>query len=272
MKRNGRKTVDNLPLPAFAGSIIFPGVNRNWQANLGALLMAAALAGTACKPVPDNSQEDKEPHYLNGRRLVQQMDWDGALKAFHKALEANPRSALAHYEIGLIHLSHRKDPAASIYHLQRYLEFKSDAPNKDEINGHIQGQREVLARDVRGIADHPAQSIQQLKAQLNAVMVENQALRHQLTASGLTPNPRPATNSNPIVITPPGNTNPGGSTTATPNAPRPLKQHKIKAGENPSSIARQYGISLSKLLAANPGLNPARLQIGQELKIPARGQ
>ena len=264
-----KRTVDNWPLPAVWRSIIFQVVKGKWQLGRIVTLMVLVLANAACKPVPDQTQEDKEPHYLNGRRLVQQMDYDGALKAFHKALEANPRSSVAHYEIGLIHLKHRPDPAACIYHLQRYLEYQPNAANQKQILDNIQREREVLARDVRGIADHPSQSIQHLKSQLNALALENQALRHQLTASGLTPNPQPATN-NPIVIVPPGNNTPPGNNNPPP--PSPLRQHNVKAGENPSSIARQYGISLSKLLAANPGLNPAKLQIGQELKIPNRGE
>jgi LysM repeat protein len=44
----------------------------------------------------------------------------------------------------------------------------------------------------------------------------------------------------------------------------------VKGGETPTSIARQYGTSVAKLLAANPGLKPARMQIGEELKIPPR--
>ena len=65
---------------------------------------------------------------------------------------------------------------------------------------------------------------------------------------------------------------PGGGSTI-PNPPQPattLRTHKVKRGDNPTSIARQYGISVSKLLAANPGLKPAQMQIGDELKIPPR--
>jgi LysM repeat protein len=49
-----------------------------------------------------------------------------------------------------------------------------------------------------------------------------------------------------------------------------MRTHKVKRGDNPTSIARQYGVTVPKLLAANPGLKPARMQIGDELKIPPR--
>jgi LysM repeat protein len=44
----------------------------------------------------------------------------------------------------------------------------------------------------------------------------------------------------------------------------------VKHGENPSSIARRYRLTVERLLGANPGLRPAKLQIGQVLKIPAQ--
>jgi LysM repeat protein len=43
----------------------------------------------------------------------------------------------------------------------------------------------------------------------------------------------------------------------------------VQSGETPSSIARKYGIKLETLMAANPGLNPTRLRIGQTLNIPS---
>ncbi|SVC17406.1 uncharacterized protein METZ01_LOCUS270260, partial [marine metagenome] len=33
-------------------------------------LLADSFAFNGCTPAPNNSQEDKEPHYLTGRRLI----------------------------------------------------------------------------------------------------------------------------------------------------------------------------------------------------------
>lgn len=44
--------------------------------------------------------------------------------------------------------------------------------------------------------------------------------------------------------------------------------YTIKAGDTFYLIARTYGISLDSLLAANPGVNPDRLFIGQVICIP----
>ena len=44
--------------------------------------------------------------------------------------------------------------------------------------------------------------------------------------------------------------------------------YTVKAGDTLDAIARRNGISLAELESANPGLNPRRLQVGQELTIP----
>ena len=54
--------------------------------------------------------------------------------------------------------------------------------------------------------------------------------------------------------------------TATPAATS--RTHIVKAGESPILIARNYGVKLEALKAANPKLDPRRLQIGQALIIP----
>lgn len=42
----------------------------------------------------------------------------------------------------------------------------------------------------------------------------------------------------------------------------------IKSGDNFYAIARRFGVSLDALLAANPGINPDHLRIGQQICIP----
>lgn len=47
--------------------------------------------------------------------------------------------------------------------------------------------------------------------------------------------------------------------------------HRVAKGETLGHIAERYGIRLSDLQAANPGVNPRRLQIGQRLSIIMAG-
>jgi phage tail protein X len=47
-------------------------------------------------------------------------------------------------------------------------------------------------------------------------------------------------------------------------------EHVIRAGDNPVTLAKHYGVTARAILDANPGLEPTRLQIGQKIKIPSR--
>ena len=136
----------------------------------------------------DAAAEDREPHFLAGRRLVTQQDYDGAEKSFYKALEANPRSAAANYELGVLFLSRKNDPASAIFHLQRYLILKPEAENKKDVLGQIEGLKSDLAGEILGNPQsQPNRSIQALRTQLNHLAAENAALKHQLLSKGITP-------------------------------------------------------------------------------------
>lgn len=229
--------------------------------------MAGLLLGCGGEE-SSSTAEDREPHFLAGRRLVTQQDYDGAERSFYKALEANPRSAAAHYELGVLFLSRKNDPAAAIFHLQRFITLKPEAANKKDVLGQIEGLKSDLAGEILGNPQsQPNQSILALRRQLDRLAVENAALKHQLLSKGITPNPVPVTNT---TATLPPRPIPGGSTVPNPPRPATMRKHKVKRGDNPTNIARQYGITVTRLLAANPGLKPARMQIGDELKIPPR--
>jgi LysM repeat protein len=47
--------------------------------------------------------------------------------------------------------------------------------------------------------------------------------------------------------------------------------HTVKAGEYPATIARQYGMTTSELLAINGITDPRKMQIGQQLKVSTTG-
>ena len=53
-------------------------------------------------------------------------------------------------------------------------------------------------------------------------------------------------------------------------AKAPGGKYTVKKGDNPGKIARELGISTKALMDANPGLDPKRLQIGQQLNVPER--
>lgn len=84
-------------------------------------------------------------------------------------------------------------------------------------------------------------------------------------------------------ITPPGRSwkvrvPPGAATVAAANLEKVAEEerlatvyHRVRGGETLSHIARRYGVGVAEIRAANGGLNPNRLQVGQRLRVPALG-
>jgi len=66
--------------------------------------------------------------------------------------------------------------------------------------------------------------------------------------------------SNSVVLPPPD---------TTPISPlASTQEHVVQRGESFSTIAPKYNVSVRAIQAANPTVNPTRLQIGQKLVIP----
>ncbi len=59
----------------------------------------------------------------------------------------------------------------------------------------------------------------------------------------------------------------------TPTPPEPVatgaSEHTISKGESFYTVGKKYGVGFKAIADANPGVNPARLKIGQKIIIPA---
>jgi LysM repeat protein len=240
-----------------------------------AAFCSALLCG--CFPTGQRDQdEEKEPHFLAGRSRVNQMDYKGAIESFSKALEVNPRSARAHFELGWLYEEKDPDPAAAIYHYEQYLKLRPDAENAGTVRQRILGAKQELAKTVLPMPSTPGiqRELEQLAEQNRQLREELEAWRKQYGSRGsnivagsapTTAATRPPQNPGTPTATPRNDSQQTSVPPARANAPR---THKVQAGESPSSIARKYGVKLEALMAANPGLNPKRLQVGQTLNVP----
>jgi len=56
--------------------------------------------------------------------------------------------------------------------------------------------------------------------------------------------------------------------TATSSGSSGETVHVIRPGDSFAKLAKEYGVPMLKIQDANPGVDPLRLQIGQEIKIP----
>src|ERR1041385_3002415 len=89
------------------------------------LLFCLALAG--CDPGSPSGDEQKESHFIAATKRVQERDFDGAIELFEKSLDVNPRSASAHFELGILYQQQRNDFAAALYHLQKAVALRPDS-------------------------------------------------------------------------------------------------------------------------------------------------
>jgi LysM repeat protein len=255
----------------------------SWQNLFRLGLVVSSLFVGGCGPSTSRvADEEKEPQFLIGRSRVNAMDFRGAIEAFEQALETNPRSAAAHFELGWLYAEKEAAPATAIYHYEKFLQLRPGADNAETIRQHIFRLKQELAKGVLPIP--PSTEIQR---QLEQLAEENRQLRDQLdrlrTASAqATPTNRtavqsiaPSTHPQAQAQTGAARPAPSSSTTARSEPARSggsTRTHRVQAGETPMAIARRYNVKLDALLTANPGLNPKRLRIGQSLVVPVPGR
>ena len=243
------------------------------------LLLAGCLAAAGCgSSTLGGVDEEKEPQFLIGRSRVNAMDYQGAIEAFEQALETNPRSAAAHFELGWLYAEKEVSPATAIYHYEKFLQLHPGASNAETIRLHIFRLKQELAKGVLPIP--PSTEIQR---QLEQLAEENRQLRDQLERLRAS-SASPADQTVITALTTPSNlpnqpAQTGSATRHAANVSAPTRaqsptgsarKHRVQAGETPVAIARRYNVKVDALLTANPGLNPKRMQIGQNLVIPGR--
>ncbi len=252
---------------------------------LMSLLICLALAG--CLSAGDGQMdEQRNPHFIAGKERLASRDYAGAVAAFDKALVSNPRSALAHYELGLLHERqgerNENNFIVAMYHFKRAHDLRPNAYPADLAQVRLAACKQELLK-----ADSLAPVAQTMQAELDRLREENVQLRKQIeawqaqTASRAATPPMPP----PVPAPAPART----QYTAAPSRPAPVamrndatnyarlvtpppavarRAHVVKANETASSIARLHRVKLQALMAANPNLDERRLRIGQSLNLP----
>lgn len=246
------------------------------------------LAGGCFPAGRGQSDEEKEPHFIAGKSRVNAMDFKGAVESFEKALEANPRSAAAHFELGWLFDQRQPDPSAAIFHYERYLRLNPKASNGDLVRQRILACKQELARTVSlgPVSEKQQRALEEMADENKRCAEKAKALEEEVTkwriyfaahggaaSGGATSAPpvRPGGSSlgsggtGPAVA---GTVPPGASGTNKSNAVATRRTHTLRQGETLSMVSRQYGVRLERLQAANPGLDPRRLRPGTVINIP----
>jgi LysM repeat protein len=247
------------------------------------------------------SDETREANYMIAYNYGLQGAYDDAVRAYYAALEANPKNATAHRELGFLFHEKKHDPVLAYYHFRRSQQIKAARKDKDvtdpTVDNAIKQCQIRLAIEFSGaIGQQQSQSqlddLRRRNAELQASVADLRQRLAQVAAAGgtnlvfnagsrITPPteivyPSPATNgladssrlaganspSRPL----PEPKLPAQGATASPKA------HVVRSGETPSAIARKYGITAKQLLAANPGVDSRRIHAGQSLNIPDKGR
>jgi tetratricopeptide (TPR) repeat protein len=256
------------------------------RCSAGLIVLAAAVSG--CGPVAQSRlDEEKEPRYLAGKSRVSSLDYKGAIECFEQALDLNPRSASAHFELAWLLDQNEGDAAAAIYHYSKYLALRPAAENADLIKQRIVACKQDLARTVSlgPVSEKVQRELEQLLEENRQLNQENKRLNEALEQwRGFAARPNSGTNSTGLrgaASHLPGSGSEAGKAVRESKAAAMAdsdqrlgsrsvgRTHTVQPGETPILIARKYGVRLDALLAANPRLDPRRLKVGQALSLPA---
>jgi LysM repeat protein len=240
--------------------------------------LALLFAASGCMPSDSSALDDeKEPHYVLGKSRVNAMDYAGAVEAFTESLEANPRSAAAHFQLACLFDTKASEPAAAIYHYEEFLRLNPKANNAEVIRQRIYSCKQQLAADVMPLPSAPAaqKQLEDLADKNRRLQDEVDKWRAYYAAQQAAPKTSPApNNASPAGLTPDDVTLAPANNSANA-APRPAptakpRTHVVAAGETLAGIARKAGVSLAALQAANPGVTPKKLRVGQSLNLPGQ--
>jgi tetratricopeptide (TPR) repeat protein len=271
------KTEPQERLHAAVSFIRFDAMSLN---RMAILLLCLGFCG-CFPPTESKVEEGKNPYFLEGKARVSARDYRGAIEAFEKALEVNPQSALAHYELGVLYEQHSEqadsDYINAMFHYQQVLRLRPQGhyPH-DNARLRIASCKQELVR-----AESLAPVYYAMERELHKLRDENQLLKKQLdtiqasraaVSRESTAEPRPV---QPVRtdLTVAQNQTPSPLPSTERVTPLPslssARFHVVKEGETPSSIARLYRVRLDALLRANPSLNPKHMRAGQTLKLPS---
>lgn len=272
-----------------------------------AVLLFLAVFLTGCLQFTGSSlEEEKDPHYLEGMRRVNGMNYDGAIQSFQKALQTNPKNSAAHLQLALIYNDEKKDPVAALYHFERHLESRPDSPMAEVVNQRILSCKRELAQNVALVVAPAAvqqemarlaraneallKQVARLEEQLAVkprvvttivTMAQSPALTHAAARTRPEPEPEPERRVEPLrsprhasqVSESAGGWVPRTITPANGSAPSRASRttrHTLRKGETIASLSRRYDVTIADIVAANPGMNPDKVYAGETVLIPSR--
>ena len=244
------------------------------------VLAAFGLSGCGWFHFGGDDKQAVERHLSQAKKLYEQRDYMGAIRAYEDILKIQPRYARSYFKIGLIYDHNLKDYLSAAYHYQRFLQLSdSDSAEADLARSSLENARLQFAAMVPNSSGQGSPELVQLRSenvalhrQVDELKRDIVRLRGKLTSPEnirgsqkmeppIVPSPSPP----PRVQTPP--------TIKPVIKPAPIsKTYIVKKGDGIQSIAEKVYGDRSRwrdIMAANPKIkDPNRLTPGQTLILP----
>jgi LysM repeat protein len=226
-----------------------------------------------------NLDDRKDSDFIAGQNRAKSLDYAGAVQAYEKALETNPRSASAHFELGLVYYLNLPDYAAAIYHFQKFLDLRPNDSHAENVRQFVSVCKQELARTVSlgPIGQKLQKEFERLTAENQRLTQQVEFLSKSLSAATNRPvkfhgaslvNAETALTPAPNLAAKPHPRTTHNQPSLTAASPGQNRKHVVRPRDTMASLARKYRLPLGRLLAANPGVDPRRIKVGQILKIP----
>lgn len=112
-------------------------------------------------------------------------DYVGAVNLLERAIDANPRLARAHWELGLLHYQNTRNYAAAVYHLQKLLALDPKWKQAEDAERIIADAKIELAKQAPFGPDTPQgqRLFSGMTTQIHQLANENKELREKLNQS-----------------------------------------------------------------------------------------
>ncbi len=210
---------------------------------LGVALLLCA--GSGCS---DRTPE-LHPLMKKGRKASRNGDFSTARRMFTHLVAKFPESAASHLALATLMDEGLNDPAGALYHYDEALRLIDAGSGDREV---IQASRALVKGRLldqlkqEGVVSASQKELETLKRE-NAALRENDRRMKQM-----------------LLIQKRKIGELEQSLTGTP------RRYRVKAGDTPGQIARQYRIGVSELMRFNRLPESAPLRAGQELLIPSR--
>ena len=184
-------------------------------------------------------------------------DFRGAANAYEKALDGTPKTADAHFRLGLLYDGKLNDPVGAVHHFRRYLEFLPGGPHAKEAKANLDRIELTLATSLAGGTLITHSEAMKLRA-------DNKDLRAQLAArpAMATTTYQPITASNGHAVVDAGKKPGPGSHT-----------YQVQPGDTFASISRKFFKTKARAgdiqdANLNSVSSPTKLKPGMTIIIP----